>query len=658
MNLDHIYDDDFVEIMSGRLRNEQKDIFALVDSLKGKKVSWANFVVPLKNIHKKYQDDDYTILETVYANRKDVKNIDLVYAALTKIENALASERKMNDDYVDSFKRLYESLEYDKSLNSHQRTIIETMYENWKKSGAFLSKPRKRALYKYQQKLLDAEQKFDSNLSKAEEFELIFTRDELAGVPEKVLKGMEVKDIIPSKEPTYALNVTMVSAASTIKSKCTVQSTRKRIWDHNITLNSPDAATMPKYDNTEVVAYIARLKHKIAKLLGYTDYSGLALSNRVLGSSKQIFDMYDNLLGPVKKAKKAEVTALSKLAKADGVEYGNYDQAYYKDKYVLANYSVDAEEVKNYFPVDYTIKQILSQLAEIYSFDIKEAVDLENDPFPRWNNDVTRWELSRNGYVFAELYMDLFSRKGKRTGAYFNCLRSKSAANNPVGLVVCNFSKQLGTLSYAEVQTFYHEMGHALHGILTNIDYEDIAGIAGVEWDAVELPSQINELFLDDYEVVKTITSHVETQECMPKDMHDCIISAQKFGIGLFMVRQMSFGLIDMYVYGKDQIDPAEAYAKAANVVGIDLEPHNHFVNQFAHIFAGGYSSGYYSYLFSDIMVHAVWAKIKQYPTIKEGIEAYWYAITSAGSSAPAKELVEGFLGEEIKPDAFLEYCF
>ncbi|MBP6552632.1 MAG: M3 family metallopeptidase [Vitreoscilla sp.] len=417
-----------------------------------------------------------------------------------------------------------------------------------------------------------------------------------------------------------------------------------------------------KLDNTANIKRILEIAAQESQLLGFANYAELSLATKMAETPDQVTAFLRDLAAkarPFAEQDKAEVYAFAKetLALDDPQPR---DFTYVSEKLREAKYSFSEQEVKKYFPVGKVIAGLFAQIKTLY------GISLQQKTVATWHKDVRYYELMRDGKVFGGVYMDLFAREGKRGGAWMNDYRGrrvlKDGTQSPIAYLVCNFTPPVGDkesrLTHDEIVTLFHEMGHGLHHLLTQVDELGVSGINGVEWDAVELPSQFMENFVWEYDVLHGMSEHETTQEALPKALYDKMIAAKNFQSGLQTLRQIEFGLFDMLIYQQSAADNwAQVLQDVRREVAVlpSME-YNRFAHSFGHIFAGGYSAGYYSYKWAELLSADAYSAFEETMDVAAMGQKFWREVLAVGGSRDAMASFKAFRGREPKIDALLRH--
>ncbi|WP_066802248.1 M3 family metallopeptidase [Moraxella oblonga] len=426
------------------------------------------------------------------------------------------------------------------------------------------------------------------------------------------------------------------------------------------------------FDNGPIMSQILALRQEKAKLLGFDDYTQVSLATKMANDKDEVADFLKNLASHATPFAKADLADLQILGKTLGMDKVKpWDIPYLSEKIRLEKYNLNSDELRPYFPLPVVLGGLFEIIGKLFGVTFKERTG----EVPRWHDEVQFFELHENDKLIGGLYLDLFARTGKRGGAWLSGFQEKHKDSKteqlPVGFIVGNFSPAVGELpsllTFDEVTTLFHEFGHGLHHLLTKITLSDVAGISGVEWDAVELPSQFMENFAIDKDGIKLISRHVHTGEPLPEDKLTALVNAKNFQSGLQTLRQIEFGLFDLRVHGQALGTYEDILAMQNEVrseIAVITPPaNNRFANTFSHIFAGGYASGYYSYKWAELLSADAFGKFETNPNLDQhGVfdpatgERFKSEILQMGGSRPAKDSFESFMGRGANIDALLRH--
>lgn len=422
-----------------------------------------------------------------------------------------------------------------------------------------------------------------------------------------------------------------------------------------------------KWDNTANINRILQIAAHEAHLLGFNNYAELSLATKMADTPAQVLTFLHDLASrakPFAEKDLAEVTAFAQQELGLN-DIQPWDLTYASEKLRQAKYAFSQTEVKKYFPADRVLAGLFAQIDKLYGVHFIEK------KVPVWHPDVRYFELEQNGAIIGGVYMDLYARTGKRGGAWMNDYRGRrrfTSGNHagqlqtPIAYLVCNFTPPVAgntaRLSHDEILTLFHETGHGLHHLLTQVDELGVSGINGVEWDAVEMPSQFMENFVWEYDVLAGMSSHQNTGAPLPKELYEKMLAAKNFQSGMWMVRQMEFALFDMEIYSQPDSNWQQILQNVRREVAVIEQPEfNRFAHSFSHIFAGGYSAGYYSYSWAEVLSADIYAAFEEEANAEATGQRFWREVLAVGGSRPAMESFKAFRGREPNIDALLRHC-
>ena len=421
-----------------------------------------------------------------------------------------------------------------------------------------------------------------------------------------------------------------------------------------------------KFDNAPLIDEILALRHEMAQILGFDNYAELSVATKMAESGQQVVDFLSDLAVKSKPSAESDLADLKAFAKAEyGVEELNsWDVGYYAEKLREKKYSISQEVLRPYFPINKVLSGLFHTAQTLFGVDIREESD-----FDTYHKDVQLFTISKNGEDIARFFLDPYAREGKRGGAWMDECRVRRRLDDgrlqlPVAYLVCNFTQPIGDkpalLTHDEVTTLFHEFGHGLHHMLTQVEVSSVSGINGVAWDAVELPSQFMENWCWEPEALAHIAGHFETNEPLPQDLLDKMLAAKNFQSGMQMVRQLEFSLFDFRLHREyqDGIKAQDVLDEVRSQVAVTVPPaFNRFQNSFSHIFAGGYAAGYYSYKWAEVLSADAFSKFEEDGIFNTETGAHFRdTILANGGSRPAAELFEAFRGREPSVDALLRH--
>jgi peptidyl-dipeptidase Dcp len=546
-------------------------------------------------------------------------------------------------------------------LTTEQATLLSKNYKNFTRNGANLAETDKKTLREIDKKLAKAKLQFSENvLAESNAFELLLTdENQLKGLPEgakeaaKMLAKQKGKEgwLITLDYPSYVPFVTYADNRS-LREKLS-KAFGKRAFQNN------------KFDNQQNVLDIVKLRHQRANLLGYKTHADFVLEERMAETPEKVTTFLNDLLVKAKPAAEKEFNQLSNFAKKDGIKkLQKWDGSYYIEKLKKELFDLDEEALKPYFSLDNVLNGVLTIANKLYDLNFKQVFDIDT-----YHKDVKTYEVTNtSGDFIAVFYADFFPREGKRNGAWMTSYKSqwkKDEENSrPHISIVCNFTKPTDTkpslLTFREVTTLFHEFGHALHGMLANTTYPSLSGTS-VYWDFVELPSQVLENWAYEQEALNLFAKHYKTGEVIPMELVAKIKKAANFMEGMTTLRQLSFGILDMNWHAGlspeiiKSVKEFEERAFKSTQLYPDVKE-NCMSTAFSHIFSGGYSSGYYSYKWAEVLDADAFAYFKENGIFdKETATKFKENVLSKGGTEKPMILYKRFRGKEPKVDALLK---
>lgn len=431
------------------------------------------------------------------------------------------------------------------------------------------------------------------------------------------------------------------------------------------TTRASDQSDKSEFDNTAVMEEILSLRQEMAVLLGFNNYAEYSLASKMAPSVDAVDEFLRDLAEHARAPAEKEITELKAIAAEDGItELQPWDSSYYSEKLKMQQFNLSQEALKPYFPTPKVIQGLFSIVNRLYGIQVIER------EAPLWHPDAHYFELEDQGEVIGGFYFDLYARQGKRGGAWMSGFRSRMRTHDGVQKPICymvgNFTPPVGDkpalLSHDEVITLFHEFGHGLHHMLTEVDNISVAGTHGVAWDAVELPSQFMEFWAWDQDSLNLLSEHIETKEVLPADLLKALLDARFFQSGMQTLRQLEFALFDLTIHRANPALNAEQVQATLNEIRdkyavLPTTPYNRFQHSFSHIFAGGYAAGYYSYKWAEVLASDAFDRFET-----EGIfntdtgHAFRKNILAVGGKDTALEAFVNFRGREPKIDALLRH--
>jgi len=625
--------------------------------------TWENLIDPIDEM-----DDRLSRAWSPISHMNSVVNTDALREAYNNCLPKLSQYSTALGQNIHLF-NAYKSLQKNSSLNAQQHKIIDNALRDFHLSGVNLDTDKKAQYKKISEQLSQLTSKYSDNLLDATNgwTHLVTDLDELSGLPDSAIelaqqtaqerdqKGWLFTLDFPSFYPilTYANNAEL----------------RKTLYLAHSSRASDQGPNAGKWDNSDIMRQILALRHEKAQLLGFKHYGEYSLTRKMAPDTDSVLDFLNNLADKSHDQAKQELASLKNFAKENHQidTLNSWDTGYYAEKLRQQRYAISQEEVKPYFPQGNVIKGMFEVVKRLYGIQINAV---ENDNV--WHPDVQFFQVKdANDQLRGHFYLDLYARQHKRGGAWMDeCLSrfvNKKRQQMPVAYLTCNFTPPVGDkpalLTHDEVETLFHEFGHGLHHMLTQIDYPDIAGISGVAWDAVELPSQFMENWCWEKEALDLIARHWETNEALPDELYQRMLAAKNFQAAMQMVRQLEFSLFDFRIHSEYSDAASDSFIydtlqQVRNQVAVLIPPaSNRFAHGFSHIFAGGYAAGYYSYKWAEVLSADAFSMFEKNGIFDSATGAsFLHNILEKGGSQDAMQLFTAFMGREPNIDALLRH--
>ncbi len=656
---DQIKNEDYLPAFKELIAQSEKEIDDLVNNTEAP--TFQNTVEALA-----FAGEKLEVVSNIFFNLNSAETSDELQQIAQEVSPLLtehASKISQNEKLFEKIKWVFDQIEK-YNLNEEQAMLLTETYKGFVRSGALLNETDKETLKKINMDLSLKSLQFGQNAlaSTNAYFKHLTNKEDLAGIPESILaqyaedakeknlEGWVVSLQYPSYVPfmTYAENRALRAELALANGK-----------------KSFDGG---EFDNQNLIKELVSLKHQKAQLLGYKSYADYVLEERMAKSPTQVLDFLNELLVKAKPYAEKEIEELKTLAKAYGIDdMQSYDHAFYAEKQRKAKYDLNDEELKPYFPLDQVQEAVFGLAGKLYGLNFKEVENIS-----KYHPEVKTYEVfekTENGEEFKSvLYVDYFPRKGKRAGAWMTSYKNQFKQNNenhrPHISIVCNFSKPTkdtpSLLTFQEVTTLFHEFGHALHGMLANTTYPNLSGTS-VKWDFVELPSQFMENFCFEPEFLKTFAKHYQTGEVLADEKIEKIDQSKNFMEGYQTLRQLGFGLLDMeYHTHPEKVKDVKSFEdeQFAKTSLYPLNPETAMSPTFSHIFQGGYSAGYYSYKWAEVLDADAFAYFKETGIFNSETAAKFKVLLSSGGTKDPMELYKNFRGSEPKVESLLKRAF
>ena len=585
-------------------------------------------------------------------------------ACLPKL-SAYSTELGQHEGLYRAYRQIADGAEYAR-LDPAQRKVIDNALRDFRLSGIALP-PEQRARYKdIQQELAQLSAKFAENVLDATQAWTRPVTDEslLAGLPESA-RALARQTARQRGSDGWLLTLELPSYLPVLN-YADDRELRRELYDAYCTRASDRGPNAGRWDNGPLMERILALRHELARLLGFRDYTECSLATKMADSPDQVLAFLADLAGRARPQAQNELDELREFARAHfGIErLETWDIGYYSEKLRQHRYQLSQEELRPYFPTTRVLPGLFAVAEKLFAITIRPLKDVEV-----WHPDVRAHEIvDAAGNRRGRFYLDLYARPHKRGGAWMDgCLArrlTETGVRLPAAYLVCNFPPPVGDdpalLTHGEVITLFHEFGHGLHHLLTTVNYLPVAGIHGVEWDAVELPSQFLENWCWSREALALLAGHYRTGEPLPDELYRRMLAARNFQAGIFMVRQLEFGLFDFRLHR--EFDPArgarvlEVLDEVRRQVAVIVPPdYNRFANAFTHIFAGGYAAGYYSYKWAEVLSADAFSAFEENGIFDVATgERFRRSVLEVGGSRPALESFIEFRGREPRIEPLL----
>ncbi len=629
--------------------------------------TWDSIIVPLAET-----DDRLSRIWSPVSHLNSVQNSEALREAYEACLPALSEYGTwvgQNKGLYEAYKSIKESESFAILSQAQKKTIVDEL-RDFELSGIGLPADQQKRYGDISKRTSELSSNFSNNVLDATMgwSKHITDEAELSGLPESAMAA--AKAAAEAKELDGWLLTLEMPSYIPIMTYADNKPLRREIYEAFVTRASDRGPNAGKWDNTDLISEELQLRHEVSRLLGFASYSEKSLATKMAESPTQVLGFLNDLAAKAKPQGEREVQELKAFVKEefDIDELDLWDVTYYSEKLKQKRYQISDEELRPYFPESKAVSGLFEVLNRVFGMTVveREGVDV-------WHESVRFFDIfDSTNTLRGSFYLDLYAREHKRGGAWMDECRVRRITENgelqtPVAYLTCNFSKPVGgkpaLFTHDEVVTLFHEFGHGIHHMLTQIDVASVSGINGVPWDAVELPSQFLENWCYEEEALVFISGHYETGEPLPKEMLDKMLAAKNFQSAMFILRQLEFGMFDFTLH--TNYDPdlgakvletlAEVKAKVAVLPSVEW---NRFSHSFSHIFAGGYGAGYYSYLWAEVLSADAFSRFEE-----EGIfntetgQSFLNNILEMGGSEEPMELFKRFRGREPQVDAMLRHA-
>lgn len=637
-------------------------------------VTWENFVEPLENATEKLSR-----AWGIVSHLNSVVDTPELRAAynenqpkITEFWTGLAQNLTLFTKY----KALQLGPDY-ASFSVARKKIIENAVRDFRLGGAELAEEDKPRFAEIQEKHAALTTKFSENILDATNDYALYIEDEaeLSGLPDdakQAARAAAEKD----EKPGYKFTLHFPSYFPVLQ-YADNRNLRETIYRANATKAS-ELGGHPEWDNTQNIVDILKLRNEEAKMLGYKNFAEVSLVSKMAQTPDQVISFLQDLAKRARPFAEKDLAELRSFAQKElGIEkLEAWDTTYASEKLREQRYAFSEQEVKQYFPEPKVTAGLFRTVETLFSVTIKP------DDAPVWHPDVKFFRIEKDGALVGQFYLDLYARQGKRGGAWMDDARGrrriaegKDGIQTPIAYLTCNFTEPAvvngqtkpSLFTHDEVITLFHEFGHGLHHMLTRVEELGVSGISGVEWDAVELPSQFLENFCWEWDVLEHMTAHADTGAALPRELYDKMIAAKNFQSGLQTLRQVEFSLFDMHLHYDYNPDGSKTVQDVLNEVRAQVSvmtppPFNRFQHSFSHIFAGGYAAGYYSYKWAEVLSADAYGAFEEAGKASGNVLSsdtgarFLREILAMGGSRPAIDSFKAFRGREPTIDALLRH--
>lgn len=571
-----------------------------------------------------------------------------------------------NYELYQAYKDLYAHDSY-LFMGEAQRRAVELELRDFKLSGIALEAGDKKRFAELRAKLSELCSKFSNNVLDATNDFIKHVTDveELKGLPESAL-ALARQEAQAHNMDGYILTLKLPSYLPVMQHAVNRQ-LREEMYRAYVTRASEIGPAASKFDNTEIINEELKYSTEIAEMLGFNTYADLSLATKMAESKEQVLGFLEDLAKRSKAQAQEEVKEVQAYAKSKGAsDLKPWDYPYYSEMLKQEKYSISDEQIRPYFPLNKVLSGLFNLVKNLFGIEVRPHLGMDT-----WHKDVSFYDIhDEDGNLLGGFYTDLYARERKNGGAWMDsCVgrryRQDGSLQTPVAYLICNFMPPIGDkpalLNHDEVETLFHEFGHCLHHLLTTVDVSSLAGINNVPWDAVEVPSQFMENFTWQPEVLDLLTCHVDTGAKLPAELLANMLASRNYHSALAMLRQLEFAIFDLKVYGVKKLSGTvqELLNEVRKEVSVlPTADFNRFQNSFTHIFAGGYSAGYYSYKWAEVLSSDIFAKFEESGNVmsSEVGHEYLHKILENGGSHEFMEMFKNFRGREPSIDALLRH--
>lgn len=632
--------------------------------------TWQNLVMPIDEV-----DDVLTKLWSPVSHMNSVVSSDALRQAYEECLPLLSEYGTFvgqNQVLFEAYQQLSKSEEY-QTLSIAQQKVINNALRDFTLSGIALNDEDKKRYGKIVTRLSELGSSFGNNVLDATEAFTVTIDDEshLTGLPDSAKEA--AKSRAAAKEQTGYLFTLDMPSYLPVLMYCDNQKLRETLYRGFVTRASEEGPNGGQFDNSAIMNELLALRHELAQLLGFDNFAEKSLATKMASSTDEVLSFLEDLAIKSKHQGQQDIKELTDFAQKEFNQQvlQAWDLGYYGEKLKQSRYSISEEELRPYFPEKTVVSGLFEVVHRLFGLTIKQRNDIDT-----WHSDVTFYDVfDKENQQRGSFYLDLYARDKKRGGAWMDdCIGRRELTDGsiqlPVAYLTCNFSGPVGDkpalFTHNEVVTLFHEFGHGMHHMLTQINVSGVAGINGVPWDAVELPSQFLENWCWQPEALNFISGHFETGEPLPPAMLDKMLAAKNFQSAMQMLRQIEFSIFDFKMhatYNPDATDNSQHIQQVLNEVRerysvIKTPDFNRFQHGFGHIFAGGYAAGYYSYKWAEVLSADAFSRFEEEGIFNTTIgQDFLSNILEKGGSEEPSHLFKAFRGREPNIAALLSHC-
>ena len=625
--------------------------------------TWDNFVAPMEA-----WDDELNQAWSPVGHLNGVLNSDELrdaYNACLPLLSQYSTELGQNRALCDAWKKLHDSAEFS-GLSTAQKTAVEHALRDFHLAGVDLPEEKKARYGDIRKRLSALTSKFGENVLDATNawHKVIRDKEALAGLPDSAL-DLLAQQAKAKDEPGYLLTLDFPSYMPVL-TYGENRELRREMYTAYVTRASDQGPDAGKFDNSELMNEILELRYELAQLLGFDSYADYSLATKMAQSPAEVLGFLNDLAVKARPQAEREFAELKAFAAEQGcADLQPWDVSFYSEKLRQARYAISQEDIRPYLPVDTVLNGMFEVVSRLYGIGFEEQ-----KAFDTYHPDARFFHVLKDGQQIAAFYLDLYARAKKRGGAWMDdCRVRRRTADGvqlPVAYLVCNFSPAVGDkpalLTHDELTTLFHEFGHGLHHMMTQIEVPEVSGINGVAWDAVELPSQFMENWCYEPEALAFISGHYQSGEPLPQELLDKLLAAKHFQSAMATMRQLEFALFDFRLHHEYRSDNRLDVQQLLNdvrkeVTVVPVAAFNRFQHGFTHIFAGGYAAGYYSYKWAEVLSADAFSRFEEEGIFnRETGESFLREILSKGGSEKAAVLFENFRGRKPSVEPLLRH--